>query len=290
MIDVKDYSGKISFEVQDSELVELGYSEKRIPDIEDFISYLHDNNIYVIARISVFQDAHMVKKRPQLAVKDKAGAVWKDRKGISWIDPASEEMWGVIVKIAKEAERVGFDELNFDYIRFPSDGNMTDISFPFWDEVTPRKDIMAKFFEYLNINLSDVGVPISADLFGLTSSSKSDLNIGQMLEPALTYFDYVSPMVYPSHYPATFLGYKNPALYPYEVIKSEMEAAKAKAIVVGLDENKLRPWIQDFDLGADYTAEMINLQKQAIYDAGLDSWLSWDPSNKYTRDAYDLAE
>ena len=286
VIDVKDYTGKISFETSDEKLNALGYSEKRIPDIKAFIETLHRKNIYVIGRISVFQDPHLVKKRPDLAVKTKSGSVWKDRKGISWIDPASQEAWDIYVRIGRESEKVGFDELNFDYIRFPSDGNMSDIAYTFWDETIKRSDVMNNFFAYLDKNLADAKVPISADVFGLTSSSQNDLNIGQVLENALANFDYVSPMVYPSHYPTTFLGYKNPAEHPYEVIKSEMDKAVARAEAMGQDKNKIRPWIQDFDLGATYDAAKIELQKKAIYDAGLSGWLSWDPGNHYTKEAY----
>ncbi|MEK7567285.1 MAG: putative glycoside hydrolase, partial [Patescibacteria group bacterium] len=149
VIDVKDYTGRVSFETGDSYIQALGASEKRIPDIKEFIKYLHEKNIYVIARISVFQDQHFVSKHPEFAVKKKNGAVWKDRKGLTWVDPASREFWNYIVLLAKESERVGFDELNFDYIRFPSDGNMQDIAYDYWDEKTPRAEVIKEFFSYL---------------------------------------------------------------------------------------------------------------------------------------------
>ena len=110
--------------------------------------------------------------------------------------------------------------------------------------------------------------------------------MGGFLETVVLYFDYISPMVYPSHYPPNFQGFKNPAQHPYEVIKTAMERAKERLLAAGQDPKKLRPWIQDFDLGADYDAAMVKLEKQALYDAGIESWLAWDPANKYTRDAY----
>lgn len=306
VIDVKDYTGKISFEIFDPEFIKIGSPEKRIDDIKDFISTLHEKNIYTIARISVFQDAYWVKKRPDLAVKTKSGAVWKDRKGISWLDPCSKEVWDYIVKIAKETEKVGFDELNFDYIRFPSDGDMKNIAYDFCPTGFSRADMLENFFKYLSEQLKDTGVPISADMFGFVSTNTDDLNIGQVLEKAAPHFDYICPMVYPSHYPPTYNGFKNPADHPYEVIKLAMDTAVRRLLnqEAGLAPfatstpqfsdseikrigSKIRPWLQDFDMGADYTAEMIRKEKQAVYDAGLSSWLLWDPANKYTREALD---
>jgi hypothetical protein len=306
VIDVKDYTGKISFEIFDPEFIKIGSPEKRINDIKEFISVLHEKNIYVIARISVFQDAFWVKKRPDLAVKTKAGAVWKDRKGIAWLDPCSKEVWDYIVKIAKETEKVGFDELNFDYIRFPSDGNMKDIAYDFCPQGFNRADMLESFFKYLSEQLKDTGIPISADMFGFVSTNIDDLNIGQVLEKAAPHFDYICPMVYPSHYPPTYGGFKNPADHPYEVIKLAMDTAVKRLLnqEAGLAPlatstpqfsaeetkrigSKIRPWLQDFDMGANYTAEMIRKEKQAVYDAGLNSWLLWDPANKYTIGALD---
>lgn len=285
VVDVKDYTGRISFKVSDPVLQKIGAEEERIPDVREFINELHRKNIYAIARISVFQDPYLVKQRPDLAVKRKSGEVWKDRKGIPWLDPAGKETWEYVVRIGKEAERVGFDELNFDYIRFPSDGNMTDISYDFWDEVTPRRVVLRNFFAYLRQELGGLNVALSADLFGLTTWNYDDLNIGQVLEDAALYFDFIAPMVYPSHYPPTFQGYANPADHPYEIINSALKRASERLVAATSSPNKLRPWLQDFDMGATYTAEMIRKEKQAVYDAGLNSWMLWDSSNKYTRGA-----
>jgi hypothetical protein len=122
----------------------------------------------------------------------------------------------------------------------------------------------------------------SADLFGMTTTNKDDLGIGQILENALPYVDYVYPMVYPSHYPSGWNGFKNPAANPYEVIKLSMQGAISKANAIGLNKQKLRPWLQDFNLGATYNADMIRKQIKATYDLGLDGWLMWNASNRYT--------
>src|SRR3989344_192189 len=195
VIDIKDYSGKIVFSLGDNPtLKSFGSEEVRVKDMMEFIETLHKKNIYVIGRLAVFQDEYFVKYRPNLAVKNKtSGAVWKDRKGISWIDPGSREYWDYIILVAKEGHRLGFDEINFDYIRFPSDGNMQDISYPF-STSTPKHFVMRSFFEYLHNNLvmdfieiSSTGekkvennrLKISADIFGMVTTAKDDMGIGQ---------------------------------------------------------------------------------------------------------------
>ena len=285
VIDIKDYTGRVSFETQSPYIQSLGSSEKRVLDIVDFIDELHKKNIYVIGRISAFQDSFLVKKRPDLAVKRKSDKeTWKDYKGVSWIDPGAEEMWEYLVLIGKEAYAVGFDELNFDYIRFPSDGNMSDIFYPS-SGVREKREVIRSFFSFLEENLRPTGVFLSADLFGMTTTNKDDLNIGQVLEYALPYFDYIDPMVYPSHYPPNFNGYADPNKYPYEVVKFSMDKAVARAIAASTTPDKLRPWLQDFDYGGNYDIAEVKAQIKATYDSGLDSWMLWSPSNVYTRGA-----
>ena len=288
VIDVKDYTGRVAFDTDDSVINDSGSEEVRIKDMKDFIETLHDAGIYAIARITVFQDPFYSKKHLDQAVQKKSGAIWKDKKGLSYVDPAAKEFWDYTVRVARESEKVGFDELNFDYIRFPSDGNMADIAFP----VSKNKDkveTLTDFFTYLSSQLKSTGVPISADVFGMTTTNYDDLNIGQVLENIAPYFDYVAPMVYPSHYPPTFQGYKNPAAHPYEIVKFSMSKAVERLAAPTSIPLKLRPWLQDFDLGATYDAVKVRAQIQAVYDSGLTSWMAWDAGNNYTRGAY-LAE
>lgn len=286
VIDIKDYTGRVSFTVSDPELQKFGSSEKRIPDIKEFIGRLHDKGIYVIGRISSFQDSYLVKTHPEYAVKTKAGAVWKDYKGVSWLDASAKPVWDYLVRIGEESYAVGFDELNFDYIRFPSDGNMLDIAYPF-SQGKSKSTALKEFFAYIDSTFRPKGIPISADLFGMTTSNTDDLGIGQILEDALAHFDYVAPMVYPSHYPTNFNGWKKPAEKPYEIIKYAMERGVERASTTPL---KLRPWLQDFSIGGtNYTPEMVRTQIQATYDVGLTSWMLWNASNVYTVQALEPA-
>lgn len=286
VIDIKDYSGTISIDLKDENLKTKSDKGCFVLDMDDFIKDLHNKNIYVIGRISVFQDPYYTKTHPELAVKKNNDSVWKDHKGLSFIDVSAKPYWEYIVKIGKGSYQMGFDELNFDYIRFPSDGDMKDIKYT-WSGNMEKKEALRKFFGYLHKEFRDIGAVLSADLFGMTTTNIDDLNIGQYLEFALPYFDYVSPMVYPSHYPPDWNGYKNPAEKPYEVIKYSMSKAYERASTTPW---KLRPWLQDFDLGADYDAEKIRLQIKAVYDSGLNSWMLWSPSNKYTWEALELEE
>ena len=304
VIDVKDSTGKISFAVNDMNLKKISSFENRIREIKSFIDLLHKKNIYVIGRISTFQDTYLAKKWPDVAVKklsDK-NALWQDdkckraiKKGKEntctyWLDAGSKEVWDYVVSVGDEAYADGFDELNFDYIRYPADGNIKDTFYPISNGKV-RTDVMNDFYKYLHDhfmgeqNQKTSRPKISADIFGLATTEINDLGIGQLLVPFATNFDYVMPMVYPSHFAPDTYGYKNPATKPYEIVNFSMKKAVERLKIANLDPLKLRPWLQDFNMGAIYTKEMVREQIKATYDAGLDSWSLWDPSNAYTKDA-----
>lgn len=286
VIDIKDYTGRISFKTENLELQSIGSSENRIPDIKEFIGELHDKGIYVIGRISSFQDSYLVHKKPEYAVTTKSGEVWKDRKGVSWLDVSARPVWDYLALIGDESYANGFDELNFDYIRFPSDGNMLDIAYPF-SQGKSKPDALKGFFAFIDTTFRAKHIPISADLFGMTTSNTDDLGIGQVLENALQHFDFVAPMVYPSHYPTNFIGITNPAAKPYEVIHYALSKGAERASTTPL---KIRPWLQDFSInGTEYTPEMVRAQVQATYDVGLTSWMLWNAANRYTVSALESA-
>lgn len=327
VIDIKDYTGTISYNPTNPNLDHMWENARcGTSDMEELIATLHSKDIYVIGRVTVFQDPHLTSRQPELAVKFASdGSVWKDNKGLSFTDVSSKEVWDYHVAIAKDAYGIGFDEINFDYIRFPSDGPMKDIYFPFSKD-TPKAVALEKFFKYLDETL-DAEVPdlkTSADLFGMVTTNTDDLNIGQVLERALPHFDYIAPMVYPSHYPKTFNGWDNPNNYPYELIKfvmssavaraesttSEVETSYTKYVPAVMDDpetldvdesrdgyytkpsfprTKLRTWIQDFDYGGDYGMAEVKAQIKGSYDAGVDSWMIWDPGNTYTVGALEIA-
>lgn len=286
VIDIKDATGKVAFLTDDELVNNTGSPENRIRDIAPLIDSLHEKGIYVIGRISVFQDPYLTAKYPDWAIRRKSdGEIWKDKKGLSFLDVTNEEVTDYIVALARESYRIGFDEINFDYIRFPSDGDVADIAYPLTEYPT-RADALEGFFKRLHAGVADSGMVTSADLFGMVTTNTDDLGIGQVLERALPYFDYIAPMVYPSHYPKNFIGLPNPAAEPYKVIKYAMDSAATRTEATGYSKSKMRPWLQDFNMGATYTADMVKAQMQATYDAGLDSWMMWDPANTYTSGAY----
>jgi hypothetical protein len=308
VIDIKDYTGEVAYRT-DSPLTKQSGAERaiRIARPNALIKMLHDEGVYVIGRISVFQDTVLATSHPEWALKNKTtGAIWKDRKGLAWLDAASRSVWDYNIAIAKDALERGFDEINFDYIRFASDGDLSVIGYPAWDSVTPRHKVIRNFFKYLREQLGNS--KMSADLFGLVTVGQDDLGIGQIIQDAFPYFDAVAPMVYPSHYAPGFQGYKNPAKYPYEVVRHSMETAltRLKNYELGIMNQgvsstppslilnskfrpTLRPWLQVFDLGATYDTEMVKAQIQATDEAlGAASsspyyggWLLWDPKNQY---------
>ncbi|TSC82219.1 MAG: Uncharacterized protein G01um101420_523 [Parcubacteria group bacterium Gr01-1014_20] len=311
VIDIKDYSGFISYDINDSQFESAGaLKELRILKPNLLIKKLHDHGIYAIARVSVFQDSILAKAHPEWALKNKTtGELWRDRKSLAWMDPASKEVWDYNVALAKDALGRGFDEVNFDYIRFPSDGNLQEIEYPYWDGLREKHLAMRDFFKYLRENLGEA--KISADLFGLVTVAIDDLGIGQKLEDALLYFDFVAPMVYPSHYANGVFGFASPATHPYEIVHNSILGAITKiknfefgipgdssstvnnsgtlpAIKIREARAKLRPWLQDFDLGADYDAEKIRAQMRGSDEAGGSGWMLWDPKNIYTREALNL--
>ncbi len=285
VIDIKDATGKISFTINDELIANIGSSQNLIKDISGLIETLHAKNIYVIGRISTFQDPYLTKLKPEWSLKSKkTGEPWKDRKGLSFLDPTKPEVWDYVTRLAQASYNVGFDEINFDYIRFPSDGNIDDILYP--DASVSRSDLLERFFQHIDTHVRKQGIPTSADLFGLTTNTTDDMGIGQILEKAMPYFDFIAPMIYPSHYPKNFQGYPNPATKPYEIVTFAMKQGVERASVVGFGPEKFRPWIQDFDLGADYTAAMVQDQIRALGEQGISSYMVWDPSNKYTVGAY----
>ena len=302
IIDVKDATGYVAFDTAVPAAEAYGAKRVLIRDLEGLVRRLKAEGLWVAARIVVFTDPRLAEARPDLAVHSAArlavsgGAptretLWRDRRGLAWIDPAAREAWVYNAAIAEDALRRGFDEINFDYIRFPSDGALADMVFPVWRQSRPRREVLREFFAWLRTRLGEA--VISADLFGLSTVNRDDLGIGQVIEDALPYFDYVCPMVYPSHYAPGFIGKQNPAEYPYEVVFYSMKTAADRAAELGeAARAKLRPWLQDFDLGADYTPEMVFEQIQAARDAlGEDyvGFVVWNPKNVYQVEALEMA-
>src|SRR3989338_3076097 len=278
VIDLKDYSGLVFFNTGNLLAEKIGSKDIRIPDLAEWLKKLKKMGIYTIARIVVFQDPYLAKMRPDIALKDKSGDICRDRKGLSWVDPTQILVLDYNLSLAKEAVNLGFDEVNFDYIRFPSDGDIKNIVYANLDNPENKTNSIAEFYRYVSQNMAFYPVLTSADLFGMVLWRDDGLNIGQRFEDAVSRFDYISPMLYPSHFPDGFEGFANPADHPYEIIYRSLIRVKDK---LANSSTKVRPWLQDFDLGAEYTPAMIKQQIKATNDGGGYGWLLWNASNKY---------
>ena len=249
---------------------------------------LRERDVYAIARLVVFKDPLVVAARPDLAVLDAAtGEPWLDLGGATWLNPFAREVWEATVALAVEAARLGFDEVQFDYIRFPSDGDLSTADFgPHLVTAETRTKAIADFLGLAADALRPTGAKLAADVFGYTLFVDTDLGIGQDSARLARLVDVLCPMVYPSHFPdGSLLLPGHPNDFPYETIAISMDAARTK---LGGAAGKLRPWLQDFSLPGlrAYGAEDLRAQIDAAEAAGAGGWMVWDPNNLYHETAF----
>lgn len=252
----------------------------------DLVRKLRKEGVYPIARIVVFQDNYIAQSRPDLVLKNPDGSIF-GKTGYQWLDPASKEIWNLNAETAIKALELGFMEINFDYFRFP-DGKVDDITYPIYDYSKPKREIIEEAAAYINsrVKAAQPEAVISLDIFADTFLRPIDIGIGQKLTGLASHFDVIAPMIYPSHYASGNFGFDNPADKPYEVVRQTLLAGKKQLEGAGLDV-EIRPWIQDFDMGAIYDRQKIQDQIRAIEDVGYQSgWMSWNPSVFYARDKY----
>jgi hypothetical protein len=277
VIDIKEFDGQVCIKgapMADSAKT----SSNSIFKISEYLSALKAEGIYTIARLVVYRDNLMPRINPSLAVKNADGTIWRDYNGIAWLDPYNEEAQEYILQIAQQAADLGFDEIQFDYIRFPSDGNISKARYSKPYSKKAALQVLVDFLEKANKRLKPQGVNISIDLFGLTTTATDDLGIGQKIVEMAQWVDYVSPMVYPSHYKGGTYGIEDPNKAPYETVYAAMKGA-----VKRIPPEKLRPWLQDFTMkGFPYRKEQVRAQIQACYDNDIGSWLLWNPRCVYT--------
>lgn len=285
VIDLKFDNGEIAFIPQDETLRPYASDKPTINDLHGLLAKLKEKNIYRIARLAVMRDTAFATRHPDHAMKTSSGALWRDKTGIAWADPASPLVGDLALALAREAKKAGFDEIQFDYVRFASDGAISNIRFTQYNGKKKKTEVMRDFFEKMG-KLRDEGIRVSFDLFGMTYLTTDDFGIGQRLEDVYPFADFISPMTYPSHYWPNFLGFKNPAEHPYEVVKHTIDTGVTnlktdRFIEEEASRYKTRPWIQDFDLGAPYPAAKIEAQIKAARDAGSSGWMLWNARNVY---------
>lgn len=276
VIDVKEIDGAIGIKGMSNNLA----FSKSIPNPQEYVRHLKEKNIYTIARIVVFRDNVMPRKRPDMAVKTPEGELWKDYKNITWLDPYNQDAKDYVLDLAEKTADIGFDEIQFDYIRFPSDGNTRNCRYKVPRSSTTAYLEIIDFLKQAKERLASKGIKTSIDVFGLTTTETTDMGIGQKIVEMTEYVDYVSPMVYPSHYAKGEYGITDPNKEPYRTVYIALQGAKKRIPV-----EKLRPWIQDFSMkGVKYGPQQIQEQIQACFDSGIETWMLWNASCKYTKD------
>jgi hypothetical protein len=282
VVDVKEDFGIVTYDVDVPMAKELGLIEKRIANIDEFVATLAEHDIVPIARVVCFKDTRLANARPELAVRSKDGGKWADWKGLNYTNPYSHEVWEYLVQVAEDAARHGFREIQFDYVRFPSDGPISKAVYP--GEYCSKTDAIAGFLAYARERLEKLGVWVSADVFGIVIQDTPDTEtIGQKYNKVAQNVDIVCPMVYPSHYGPGSYGLENPNASPYELVSAAMEETTSRLAGTGAMG---RPWLQDFSLrGVEYGVERVKAQIKAAEDKGYDEWILWDASLDYTEGA-----
>lgn len=288
VMDAKGDRGFIPFASEVPLAAEIGARDQiMVRAWEPFIRWFKQRNIYTIARIVTFKDDLLARSHPEWAVRDGVGGgLWRDREGLAWVDPFREEVWEYNIALALEAARKGFDEIQFDYVRFPSDGDLRSARFSRKNNERGRREAIAGFLKRARQTLSATGVKIAVDVFGYTVWRYDDTGIGQNIEELAPYIDVLCPMLYPSSFHAGIPGYPVAVEHPYEIVFQSVRKAVQRLDRFGVS---IRPWIQDFrDYAFDrrfYTPAEIRDQMQGALDGGSTGWILWNPRVRYSREA-----
>ena len=283
VIDFKDEFG-LNYRPSDPQVARnAGAGNGAMRDPKALTDTLHAHGILAIARIVVFKDPVGAANNADWQIKKPDGSTWRDEKGNAWVNPYSRAVWDYNLAVADDAVRLGFDEIQFDYIRFPEPyTRLARQVFPGASGVT-KPDNLAAFLKEAKTRLNKQGVRSTADIFGLVTTVRGPLEVGQWWEKVAPVTDVLLPMVYPSHYPRGSLGVKHPNAQPYDIIKIAIDTARVRNAKLGIAAPEhVRPWLQAFSLyGVEYGAEEVRRQKQAVYDAGYDGWVLWHPGSRY---------
>ncbi len=268
-------------------------------NLKNIISEFKKRGSYTIGRLVVFQDSSFARANPDCAIKKRDGSFWHSGRAAwkrYWLDPACPKVVEYTIYVAKVGINMGFDEINFDYIRFPSDGNMKDMVYPYWDKKISKYEVMENFFKKLHneLKLYNPKTNLSVDIFGEAFFNKSkngipgEPGIGQRLDILAKYFDVICPMAYPSHYrPGTF-GLSDPNFFPYETYYRTLKPGLAYLDKINSGV-KVRPWIQDFSISNIYGGKKLIYGQQEVCaqikasaDLGINGFMLWNARSNHT--------
>ncbi len=281
VIDIKDEFG-INYASTDTMVQRNAGRGGKIPGMQLLLDTLEAHGILAIARIVVFKDSVTARLNPDWTIRKPDGTVWRDKEGLAWVNPHNPSLWELNIRIAEEVTRLGFDEIQWDYIRFPEPyKSLPPQVFPGAEGRTKTQALIG-YLELAKKRLGALGVRSTADVFGLVTTVNGALEIGQSWEPMSPVIDVMLPMTYPSHYPNGAFGFARPNAEPYGVMYAAISKAHERDVKLGITGEHVRPWIQAFTYGKPpYGAREVRLQKQAIYDAGYDGWILWHPGTRY---------
>jgi len=290
VIDVKGDRGFIPYESEVPLAREAGaMGPVRVHEFDDVLARLKAKGIYTIARIVVFKDNVLARHRRRWAITDtRTGTLWLDAERLAWLDPFQEEAWAYSIAVGAEAARKGFDEIQFDYLRFPTDGKLSAARYSKPNTQDNRLQAITAFLKHARASLAPIGAFLAVDLFGYIAFNLDDTGVGQRLEELAPLVDFLCPMAYPSAYHLGIPGHRNPVTHPYAVVFETIRRARERSAQT---RAQLRPWIQDFrDYAFDRRAfgvPEVRAQMTAALDAGAMGWMLWNPQNRYTVDALD---
>ena len=285
VIDVKNDEGQVTYRPASGTALEIGACVHYIQDLPGLVAELKERGVYTIARIAAFKDPVLAGVRPELALTQADGTPVSEGNGPAWVNPCLSDVWDYLEEIALGAADAGFDEVQFDYVRFPT-GKAADQIDDAGQE--NRSDVIAQFLESVVLALHDRGVRVSADVFGTVITNRGDgALLGQDYPRMAELVDCLCPMVYPSHYAPGAFGLEVPDQQPYETVSAALQRSGQVLSQAGVPQVEVRAWLQDFTATwvrghLDYGAEEVRAQIQAVYDAGYDSWLLWNAKNSYT--------
>ena len=278
-VDVKDENGEVAFASAYAPLARRVGAAKGYYRPRELVRKVQAQGLYLIGRVVTFEDPILAPRRPDLAIHRRGGGVWVNDAGLGWTNPYDQRVWKYNVDVAEGAARAGFDEIMFDYVRFPSDGDVEAAVFP--RKTRDRKEeVIARFLAYARERLSPLGVRVSAAVFGL--SATRDLGIGQRPRLLAPHVDALYPMVYPSHYGSGEYGIEDPNAAPGATVT--MSLRHFRRAVRGTAA-KLIPWLQDFSLGRTYTLADVRLQVAAARRLASAGFLLWNAAGVYQREA-----
>jgi len=280
VIDMKNVKGDLTYNTRIPEAKHIGASRfSTIKDLSSYVRALKSRGIYLIARIAVFKDRRQARAYPGRAVHTRGGRIWRDRHGEMWVDPFDPAARSYTISIAEEVARMGFDEINFDYIRFPAHRGGLNYDRP--DTRSNRVDAIDAFLEEAGKRLHTLGVRVSVDIFGYVLWNRTDMGIGQILEKMSPHVDYICPMLYPSGFYRGSVSFSNPAAHPYEIVRVSL----GKGVARGVPASKFRPWLQAFRDYAfsrhQYREHEIAAQIRAAEQMGSSGWFLWNPSSRF---------